>query len=147
MKPFWALRIHAPDGEPFAKLQQIAMAELTPGEVVIEVHYSGVNYKDALAATGKGKILKTFPLNGGIDASGIVLESKDPRFNVGQEVLVNGCGLGETGDGGYSEVLRVSGDAVVPLPPGLTLREAMIIGTAGFTAALAFHRMEQNGQK
>jgi putative YhdH/YhfP family quinone oxidoreductase len=147
MKPFWALRIHADEGgEPFSKLEQIRLENLTPGEVVIEVHYSGVNYKDALAGTGKGRILKRFPLNGGIDASGVVIESTDPRFRKGQEVLVNGCGIGENFDGGYAEVLRVQADSVVPLPKGLSLREAMILGTAGFTAALALHRMEQNGQ-
>jgi acrylyl-CoA reductase (NADPH) len=146
MKPFWSLRIHESDGKPFAKLQQITLDELTPGEVVIEVHYSGVNYKDALAGSGSGKILKAFPLNGGIDAAGIVLESNDVRYKPGQEVLINGCGIGESFDGGYSEVLRVAADSVVPLPPGLTLREAMILGTAGFTAALALHRMERNGQ-
>ena len=149
MKPFWALRVHAPDeerGEPFARLEQLNFSDLSPGNVTIEVHYSGVNYKDALAGSGKGRILKKFPLNGGIDASGIVLESSDSRFKVGQQVLVNGCGIGESVDGGYSEVLRVAGDSIVPLPPGLSLREAMILGTAGFTAALALHRMEQNGQ-
>jgi NADPH2:quinone reductase len=146
MKPFWSLRIHNEDGKPYTKLEQMHISELSPGEVIIEVHYSGVNYKDALAVTGKGKILKKFPLNGGIDASGLVMESHDPRFSPGQEVLVNGCGIGESHDGGYSEILRVSADSVVPLPEGLSLREAMILGTAGFTASLALHRMEQNGQ-
>ncbi len=146
MKPFWSLRIHNDNSRPYAKLEQMHVSELSPGEVIIEVHYSSVNYKDALAATGKGKILKTFPLNGGIDASGVVLESKDARFQAGQEVIVTGCGIGESFDGGYSEVLRVHADSVVPLPAGLTMREAMILGTAGFTAALALYRMEQNGQ-
>ena len=147
MKPFWALRIHDSGGQPYAKLQQMTLDELSPGEVTIEVHYSSINYKDALAGSGKGKILKSFPLNGGIDASGIVIDSSDQRFQRGQEVLVNGCGIGEQFDGGFAEVLRVAGDSVVPLPKGLTLKEAMILGTAGFTAALALHRMEQNGQK
>lgn len=147
MKPFWALRIHDSNGTAFAKLQQMSLIELTKGEVTIEVHYSSVNYKDALAATGRGKILKHFPLNGGIDVAGIVLESSDPRFQPGQEVLANGMGLGESFDGGYSEVLRVHADSVVPLPKGMTLRESMILGTAGFTAALALSRMETNGQE
>jgi NADPH2:quinone reductase len=151
MNPFWALRVHAPDGgknegAPYATLQQMTLNQLTPGEVVIEVHYSSVNYKDALAATGRGRILKRFPLNPGIDAAGIVIESSDKRFTKGQNVLVNGCGIGETDDGGYSEVLRVKADSVVPLPVGLSLKESMIIGTAGFTAALALYRMLQNGQ-
>jgi len=147
MKPFWALRIHDSNGSAFAKLQQMTKQELTAGEVTIEVHYSGVNYKDALAATGKGKILKRFPLNGGIDAAGVVLESTDSRFKPGQHVLANGMGLGETYDGGYSEVLRLHADSVVPMPEGLTMRESMILGTAGFTAALALSRMETNGQE
>lgn len=146
MKPFWALRIHESNGSPYAKLEQINLTDLSRGEVVIEVYYSSVNYKDALAATGKGRILKRFPLNGGIDAAGIVRESSDPRYLPGQKVLVNGMGLGETVDGGYSELLRVQGDSVVPLPQGLSLRESMILGTAGFTAALALARMENNGQ-
>ncbi len=146
MNPFWALRIHDSNGTAFAKLQQMTRNELTIGEVTIEVHYSSVNYKDALAATGRGKILKQFPLNGGIDVAGHVLESTDPRFKPGQKVLANGMGLGENYDGGYSEVLRLHADSVVPLPDGLTLRESMILGTAGFTAALALSRMETNGQ-
>jgi acrylyl-CoA reductase (NADPH) len=148
VKPFWALRIHNSESdEPYCKLQQLELSELSHGDVTIEVHFSGVNYKDALAGSGRGKILKSFPLNGGIDASGVVLTSSDSRFHVGQEVLVNGCGIGESVDGGYSEVLRVAGDSVVPLPAGLSLREAMVLGTAGFTAALALYRMEQNGQR
>lgn len=146
MKPFWALRVHEGSGEPYAKLQQMTMDELTPGEVTLEVFYSSVNYKDALAGTGKGKIIRRFPLNAGIDASGIVMESQDSRFKPGDRVLVTGCGIGENDDGGYAEVLRVKGDSVVPLPDGLTMRQAMILGTAGFTAALALHRMQVNGQ-
>ncbi len=150
MKPFWALRVHAPEGnpkdEPFSTLEQIDLKHLSQGEVVIEVHYSSVNYKDALAATGKGKILRRYPLVAGIDASGVVIESTDSRFKTGDKVIVTGCGIGESVDGGYSEVLRVSADSVVPLPAGLTLREAMILGTAGFTTALAYHRMLENHQ-
>jgi NADPH2:quinone reductase len=111
------------------------------------VHWSGVNFKDALAVTGRGRILRRFPLNAGIDAAGVVEASADPRFRPGQEVLVNGMGLGESHDGGFAEALRVPGDWVVPLPPGLDLREAMALGTAGFTAALAVHRMEESGQR
>jgi len=151
MKPFWALRVHGPDGgkkgEPYSTLQQITLDQLTAGEVVVEVHYSSVNFKDALAATGRGKILKKLPLNAGIDAAGVVIDSQDKRFSKGQKVLVTGCGIGEVDDGGYSEVLRVKAESVVPLPQGLTLRESMILGTAGFTAALALHRMQVNGQK
>jgi acrylyl-CoA reductase (NADPH) len=147
MKPFWALRIHAPEDAPYAKLQQMEVTDLTAGDVLIEVYYSSVNYKDALAATGKGKILKQFPLNGGIDAAGVVLESTDKRFSPGQKVIVTGSGTGENFDGGYSEILRTNANSVVPLPDGLTLRESMILGTAGFTAALALTRMQQNQQR
>jgi putative YhdH/YhfP family quinone oxidoreductase len=120
--------------------------ELTPGDVVVRVHWSGLNYKDALAITGRGKILKRFPLNAGIDAAGAVESSEDARFRPGDPVVVNGMGLGETHDGGFAELVRVPGDWVVPLPAGLTLRESMVLGTAGFTAALALVRMELLGQ-
>lgn len=125
----------------------LALGELSPGEVVIRVHYSSVNYKDALAATGRGKILRRFPLVGGIDLAGVVTDSVDERFQPGDEVLVSGCGLGESHDGGFSEVARVPADWVVPLPAGLSLLDAMGLGTAGFTAALAIDRLEQNGQQ
>jgi len=99
-----------------------------------------------LAVTGRGNILKKFPLNPGIDLAGVVESSNDPNFKTGDKVLVNGCGLGETQDGGFAEKARVPGNWIVPLPTGLSLFEAMQFGTAGFTAALALHRMEQNGQ-
>lgn len=121
-------------------------AELGDRPVLVRVHYSGINYKDALAATGAGKILRNFPLTAGIDLAGDVVESADTRFRVGQQVLVTGCGLGEEVDGGYSEFARVEGDWVIPVPDGMNTRDAMTIGTAGFTAALAIHRMERNGQ-
>ena len=111
------------------------------------MHYSSVNYKDALAATGRGRILRRFPLVGGIDLAGVVTESVDDRFQAGDEVLVTGCGLGEAHDGGFSELARVPADSVVPLPVGLSLFDAMALGTAGFTAALAIDRLEQNGQQ
>jgi NADPH2:quinone reductase len=146
MNPFWALRVHEEGNTAFSKLEQITLDDLTPGEVVMEVHYSAINYKDALAVTGKGRILKSFPLIAGIDASGIVISSLDPRFKAGQEILVTGCNTGESFDGGYSEVMRIPADSAVALPPGLNLKEAMVLGTAGFTAALALYRMQQNGQ-
>jgi acrylyl-CoA reductase (NADPH) len=135
------------EGRVVPRLVTMEPGELSPGDVVVRVHWSGINYKDALAVTGRGKILKRFPLNAGIDAAGIVESSGDARFRPGDEVLVNGMGLGESRDGGFAEVLRVPGDWIVPLPAGLTLRESMILGTAGFTAALAIHRMELNGQR
>lgn len=119
--------------------------ELTPGDVVIDVAYSGVNYKDALAGTGTGKILRRFPLVGGIDLAGTIRSSTDGRFREGQAVVVTGYDLGVAHDGGYAGVARVPADWVVPLPAGLDLFEAMAIGTAGFTAALSIVELEHNG--
>lgn len=125
----------------------LSIDELTAGDVVIDVHYSSVNYKDALAGTGKGKILRQFPLNGGIDCSGIVAHSECPQFKAGDAVLVTGSGLSETLDGGYSQRVRVPHEHVIGLPAGLSLRDVMILGTAGFTAGLALLRMLENHQK
>jgi len=147
METFRAFRVHEDDGKISARLEDIRLDDLSEGEVVIRSSWSGVNYKDALAATGKGKIMRRFPLVGGIDVAGTVHSSSDERFAERDEVLVVGCGLSEDRDGGYTEYARVPGDCVVPLPGGLSLREAMAIGTAGFTAALAVHRMEDNHQR
>ena len=119
--------------------------ELTPGDVVIDVAYSSVNYKDALAGTGTGKILRRFPLVGGIDLAGTVRSSADGRFREGQPVVVTGYDLGVAHDGGYAAVARVPADWIVPLPSGLDLFEAMTIGTAGFTAGLSIVELEHNG--
>lgn len=146
MQAFKAFRIHKSDKGVDARFEQININDLTEGEVIIRVAYSDINYKDALAATGKGAILRTYPLVGGIDLSGRVVESSDPDFKPGDPVVVCGANLSETEDGGYAEYARVKKDGVVPLPASLSLRDAMAVGTAGFTAALAIHRMEQNGQ-
>jgi acrylyl-CoA reductase (NADPH) len=146
MDAFKAYRIHSENDAIAARLETIGIDDLAPGEVVIKTAWSGVNYKDALAATGAGKILRTFPLVGGIDVSGTVVSSEDSRFKEGDEVLVTSAGLGETRDGGYAEYARLPAEAVIPLPQGLSLKDAMTIGTAGFSAAFAVHRMEQNGQ-
>jgi NADPH2:quinone reductase len=146
MTPFTAFRIHEIDGRIVARFDQLVLDDLGPGEVVVRVEYSDINYKDALAATGAGRILRKYPLVGGIDLAGVVVGSSDPRYTSGQHVLVTGCGLSETHDGGYAEYARVRGDWVIPLPAGMSTADAMKIGTAGFTAALAVHRMEQNGQ-
>jgi len=143
---FKAFRINSDTSGYSAELIDITPADLQSGEVLIKVAYSSVNYKDALAGTGKGKILRQFPLSGGIDAAGTVVESTDPRFKAGDEVLVTGCSLSETRDGGYSEYVRLEGRWVIALPSALSLREAMILGTAGFTAALSLYRMEALGQ-
>ena len=147
MNRFKAFRIHSEGGKIGARFEELGLEDLAPGEVVIRVTHSGINYKDALAATGAGKILRRYPLVAGIDLAGIVESSSDPRFAPGTAVLVTGCGLSETHDGGYAQFARVPGDWVIPMPPGLDAFTAMALGTAGFTAALAIHRMEQNGQE
>lgn len=146
MDEFRAYRIDEQDGKIAAGFQQITLDDLTDGNVVIKVSHSTINYKDALAATGAGRILRRYPLSGGIDLAGTVVSSEDADFQPGAAVLVNGCGLGETIDGGYSEYARVDSSSVVPIPEGMSAEQAMQIGTAGYTAALAIHRMEQNGQ-
>lgn len=143
---FSGLRIDRGGGGITAALVPLTLDDLTPGDVVIEVAYSSINYKDALAATGAGSILRRFPLVGGIDLAGRVVDSADPRFSPGDAVLVCGCGLSETLDGGFAEYARVPGDCVEKIPPGLDPRSAMAIGTAGLTVALALHRLESNGQ-
>lgn len=147
MVSFRAYRIYEEDGEVRGRLETTDLDSLSPGDVVIRAVWSDVNYKDALAGTGKGKILKRFPLIGGIDVAGHVHSSDDARFNEGDAVLVAGCGLSENHDGGYAEYVRVPGDWVVPLPEGLSLRDSMAIGTAGFTAGIAVDRMQHNGQR
>lgn len=144
---FRAFRIHASGEQHTAGIEQIDLGALNPGEVDIQVAYSSVNYKDGLAGSGKGRILRRSPLVGGIDVAGHVIASRDPRWREGDAVLVTGCGLSETRDGGYSEYARLEADWVVPLPAGLSLRESMVLGTAGFTAALSLHRMLANGQR
>jgi NADPH2:quinone reductase len=146
MESFRAFRIHEEAGAISARIDTIGLDDLSAGEVVVRIAYSDINYKDALAATGAGKILRTYPLVGGIDAAGTVVESSSDDFAVGDDVVITGCGLSETVDGGYAEYGRYSAASVVSLPAGLDARSAMALGTAGFTAALAVHRMEQNGQ-
>ncbi|KFI22277.1 oxidoreductase [Nitrosococcus oceani] len=147
MESFRGLRIDREKEGIQARLETLHLEDLSPGSVVIRAYYSSVNYKDALAATGKGNILRRFPLVGGIDVSGVVESSADPRFRPGEKVLVTGYGLGSDHDGGYADYVRVPADWVVPLSEGLSLYGAMALGTAGFTAALAIQRMEDNGQR
>lgn len=146
MDSFRAFRIDEDDGKIIAGFKELSVDDLTEGNVVVRVSHSTINYKDALAATGTGRILRKFPLNGGIDFAGVVVSSEDADFQPGTEVLANGCGLSETVDGGYSEIARVDSASLVPVPEGMSTFEAMQIGTAGYTAALAIHRMEQNNQ-
>ena len=146
MTTFSAFRIHADKTSHRAGIEEMKLDDLSPGEVVIKVAYSSVNYKDALAGSGKGKILRQSPLNGGIDVSGTVISSTDPAFKEGDDVLCTGSGLSETHDGGYAQYARLESKWTIPLPAGLSLRDAMVLGTAGFTAALSLYRMTQNGQ-
>jgi len=143
---FKAFRIHQQEKGVSTGFEQMEVDDLTEGDVVVRVAYSGINFKDALAATGKAKILRVPDLNGGIDFSGTVESSENARFSAGDRVLVCGCGLSETRDGGYSQVARVPAGCVVPVPESLELRDVMAIGTAGFTAAIAMIRLEENGQ-
>ena len=145
MESFRAFRIFNDSGTIHGRLVSAMLDELTPGDVVIKADYSSVNYKDALAATGTGRILRTFPLVGGIDVAGTVMSSEHSSLAAGDRVLVTGYDLGVSHDGGYAEYVRVPAGWVVRIPDTLTTREAMTLGTAGFTAALAIVRLERNG--
>jgi acrylyl-CoA reductase (NADPH) len=143
---FRALRVHRVEKATEARLETLSLDDLNPGEVVVRAAWSGINYKDALAVSGKGRILRRYPLVAGIDGAGVVESSQSPQFKPGDEVLVTGCNLSETLDGGYAGVMRLPAEVVIPLPAGLSLKEAMLLGTAGFTAALAVRRMQENHQ-
>jgi len=147
MASFKAFRIRESGGKVVAGFESLALEELDAGEVIVKVAYSSINYKDALAATGAGKIIRRFPCVGGIDLSGTVVESADQRFKPGDEVIATSFDLGVAHDGGYAEYARVAAAWVVPLPQGLSLFDAMALGTAGYTAGLAVIRMEHNGLK
>ena len=144
MKSFKALLIEERDGKVSSGFTTLDESRLDPGDVTIRVAYSSVNYKDALAATGAGRIIRRFPCVGGIDLAGTVVASDDPRFKAGDPVIATSFDIGVAHHGGYAEIARVPGDWVVLLPAGLTLFDAMALGTAGFTAALAIVRMEEN---
>src|SRR2546427_5130 len=131
MGKFKAYRIHEIEKKVVARFEELALEDLDKGEVVVRVAYSSVNYKDALAATGAGKIIRRFPCVGGIDLSGTVMESADARFSRGDAVICTSYDLGVAHDGGYAECARVPADWVVPMPKGMNLFEAMALGTAG----------------
>jgi putative YhdH/YhfP family quinone oxidoreductase len=145
MDKFKAYRIREADKKAVGGFEEMRLDDLDPGEVVVRVAYSSVNYKDALAATGAGRIIRRFPCVGGIDLSGTVTESSDSRFKRGDAVICTSYDMGVAHDGGYSEYARVPADWAVPIPKGMSLFEAMALGTAGYTAALAIVRMEANG--
>jgi NADPH2:quinone reductase len=145
--PFNAFRVFQEDNKIEGRLVQATLEELSAGDVVIKTEWSSVNYKDALGATGAGKIFRRLPLIGGIDVSGSVEASADSRFSKGDQVLVTGYDFGVNHDGGYAEFVRVPADWVVRIPAGLSTFDVMAIGTAGFTAALSIVELERNGLK
>lgn len=145
MESFKAVVVKEQDGSVGFSVDQITLDQLFPGEVLIKVSYSSVNYKDSLAVKAGGGVIRNYPMIPGIDLSGTVVSSAVDTFTPGQQVLVTGFQLGMTHTGGLSEYARVPADWVVPLPDGLSLRDAMIVGTAGFTAALSVHALEQMG--
>ena len=148
MEKFRAYRLTEADKRIRAEFVDMTLDDLDPGDVTVRVAYSSVNYKDALAATGKGRILRRPSCIGGIDFSGTVVSSTDPRFKKGDAVAtVSGEYVGVSSDGGYAAYARVKGDWIVKLPQGLSLWEAMAYGTAGYTAGIAVVRMEHNGLK
>ena len=145
MQNFRAFRVHSKDKKISISIDEISLADLSEGEVVVKVEYSDVNYKDALAGTGTGRIMRRFPMVGGIDLAGTVVESTDHEYAPGDAVVAVGAGLSEDHDGGYAQYARLKSAMVVKRPEAISAREAMAIGTAGFTAALALVRMEDNG--
>ena len=147
MQSFKAHRIFDESCKVASRLVEMRLDELDAGDVVVKSSYASVNYKDALAATGKGKIITKFPCNGGIDVSGVVVSSGSPRFKAGDEVICHGFGIGVSHDGGFSEYCRVKSEWMLPIPKGLDLFDAAALGVAGYTAAVAIHEAEHNGMK
>lgn len=140
-----ALVLQQQDKQVIPEIQSITTEKLPAGNVIVDIHWSTINYKDALAISGKAGVIRTYPMVPGIDFSGIVKQSEDPRFHVGQHVLLTGWGVGETHWGGLATQARVPADYLTALPTGLSLRQAMIIGTAGFTAMLCVNALEDAG--
>ncbi|SOC11455.1 putative YhdH/YhfP family quinone oxidoreductase [Ureibacillus xyleni] len=145
MQTFDALVVNKQEDQFSVEVQKLTMEDLPEGEVLIQVQYSGVNYKDSLATIPNGNIVKNYPFVPGIDLAGVVVSSEDPRFKEGDEVIATSYEIGVSHFGGYSQFARIPAKWVVPLPDGLSLRDAMIYGTAGFTAALSVQRLEENG--
>jgi putative YhdH/YhfP family quinone oxidoreductase len=142
---FKAYRVDVNNGQVSRSVETLSEDSLPPGDVTVEVHYSSLNYKDALSASGNKGVTQTYPHTPGIDAAGVVQGSQDARFKPGDEVIVTSYDLGMNTPGGFGQLIRVPADWVVPLPQGLTLREAMVLGTAGFTAALGVEALEHQG--
>jgi acrylyl-CoA reductase (NADPH) len=144
-KSFKALMVNKTDEDFTVHIKDLTLDDLPEGDVLIKVAYSSVNYKDGLASIPNGKIVRSYPFIPGIDLAGVVVDSQDPRFKEGDEVIATSYEIGVSHYGGFSEYARIPADWIVPLPEGLSLKEAMVYGTAGFTAALSVHRLEENG--
>jgi acrylyl-CoA reductase (NADPH) len=142
---FTALLLRQENKHTVATFERMEVAQLPPGDVTVRVEYSSLNFKDALAVTGRGAIVRKWPLVPGIDLAGVVEHSDDPRWQPGDRVVVNGWGLGETDWGGYSQVARLSADWMLRLPEPYTTRQAMAVGTAGYTAALCVMALRRHG--
>ncbi|GKQ42149.1 oxidoreductase [Companilactobacillus sp. RD055328] len=147
MNEFKALVVRENESKITHQIEQINEDMLSEGNVLIKVMYSSVNYKDMLAVQAKGGVVRNYPMIPGIDLSGEIVKSEDPKFSVGQKVLVTGYKMGMTKTGGFSEYAKVPSSWVIPLPDKLTLKNAMVYGTAGFTAALSINELEKNGMK
>jgi alcohol dehydrogenase len=145
MSQFRAFLVEKTDAGFSRSIVTRSLDDLPAGDVLIDVRYSSLNYKDGLSATGNPGVTRNFPHTPGIDAAGVVLESNDPAFTAGDEVIVIGFDLGMNTPGGYGQRIRVPAGWVVPRPAGLSLHESMVLGTAGFTAALAVHKLEYAG--
>jgi acrylyl-CoA reductase (NADPH) len=144
---FTAILVTQDGGNPSASIQKLERSALPPGEVLVRIAYSSLNYKDGLAVTGRPGVIRTFPMIPGIDFAGTVEESSSPEFKPGDEVVVTGCGTSETMWGGYAQLARLNAEYIVPLPKGMTLVSAMGIGTAGFTAMQSLLALEKHGLK
>lgn len=143
--PYRALVVEEqPEGQFQRSVQQCTLGGLPDHDVLVKVHYSALNYKDALSASGNRGVTQSFPHTPGVDAAGTVVESRDPRFEAGDKIIVTSFDLGQNTPGGFGQYIRVPGDWVVPLPEGLSLRESMILGTAGFTAAYGVRHLLHN---
>jgi acrylyl-CoA reductase (NADPH) len=142
---FTALLLSQKDKQTIASFERMEIEQLPPGDVTVRVEYSSLNFKDALAVTGRGLIVKKWPLVPGIDLAGVVEHSADPAWAPGDRVVVNGWGLGETHWGGFSQIARVSSSWLLRLPEAYTTRQAMAIGTAGYTAALCVMALQKHG--
>lgn len=144
---FTGLIVDQHDGGVYASMQTLSMADLPEGEVLVRVAYSSLNYKDGLALTGQGKILRSYPMVPGIDLVGTVEESQADEFRPGDAVVMTGCGAGEYRWGGYAQLARVKAEWLVPLPPTINPQQAMGVGTAGFTAMMCVLALEEHGLK